>query len=95
MSPEMGFLSADSWTLGATILRNLFLNWVVLLPLLAAALLVPRLYQEIIKAVYVPPCTPDMVPPCSMNTIQLWEPSTLVLLLSVRCASRLGSGSRR
>ena len=85
MGPEMGFLSADSWTLGATILRNLFLNWVVLLPLLAAALLVPRLYQEIIKAVYVPTCTPAMVPACSVNTIQLWEPSTLVLLLSAVC----------
>jgi predicted acylesterase/phospholipase RssA len=43
MSPREGLFSADAWTLGATMIRNLLLNWLVLLPLLAAALLVPRL----------------------------------------------------
>ena len=33
----------DTWTLFATILRNLLLNWMVLLPLLMAVLLLPRL----------------------------------------------------
>jgi hypothetical protein len=43
LSPRPGFLSADTWTLVATYLRNLLLNWLVLLPLMAAALLFPRL----------------------------------------------------
>jgi hypothetical protein len=42
MSPKAGLLSADTWTLVAIFLRNLFLNWLVLLPLMAAGLMVPR-----------------------------------------------------
>ena len=34
--------SIDVWTLGTIILRNLLLNWVVLVPMLAAAALLPR-----------------------------------------------------
>src|SRR5947199_322869 len=36
MTPKVGLLSADTWTLVAIFLRNLFLNWLVLLPLIAA-----------------------------------------------------------
>ncbi|MBI2525946.1 MAG: patatin-like phospholipase family protein [Candidatus Rokubacteria bacterium] len=43
LSPRLGLLSADTWTLAATYLRNLFLNWLVLVPLLAAVLALPRL----------------------------------------------------
>ena len=48
MSPKAGFLSADTWTLVGIFLRNLLLNWLVLLPLIAAALLFPRLSSAII-----------------------------------------------
>jgi hypothetical protein len=43
LNPKLGLLSADSWTLVSTILRNVILNWLVLLPLLAAVLALPRL----------------------------------------------------
>ena len=42
LSPHLGFLSVDSWTLFGIYLRNLHLNWMVLLPLLMVPLLVPR-----------------------------------------------------
>lgn len=42
LSPRLGFFSADSWTLLATILRNTILNWLLLIPLLAAVLMIPR-----------------------------------------------------
>ena len=42
LSPQTGFFSADFWGLIATMLRNTLLNWAVLLPLLAAAMLIPR-----------------------------------------------------
>jgi hypothetical protein len=42
LSPRLGFLSADTWTLVGTYLRNLSLNWLVLLPLLALGLILPR-----------------------------------------------------
>lgn len=48
MSPRLGMLSIDSWALIATILRNLLLNWLVLLPLLMAALMLPRIYLSIL-----------------------------------------------
>ncbi len=42
LSPRLGFLSADTWTLIGIYFRNLFLNWLVLLPLLALGLSLPR-----------------------------------------------------
>jgi hypothetical protein len=42
LNPQLGALSADTWTLVATVVRNVLLNWLVLLPLLAAVLVLPR-----------------------------------------------------
>ena len=44
LSPRFGLLSADSWTLAGTYLRNLFLNWWVIIPLLGAVLTLPWIY---------------------------------------------------
>ncbi|HYW06635.1 MAG TPA: patatin-like phospholipase family protein [Longimicrobium sp.] len=41
MAPKQGLFSADTWTLGATVIRNLLLNWLVVLPALAAVLMIP------------------------------------------------------
>jgi hypothetical protein len=49
LSPKLGLASADSWTLIGTYLRNLLLNWLVLIPLLLALLAVPRLYISVAK----------------------------------------------
>ena len=51
MSPQAGMFSADFWGLIATALRNLLLNWMVLLPLLAAAMLVPRFQFALIHVI--------------------------------------------
>ena len=48
LSPKAGALSADSWALAATMLRNLLLNWCVLVPLLAGVMLVPRVHYAVI-----------------------------------------------
>ena len=48
LSPKLGALSADTWTLAATILRNILLNWMVLIPLLMAAMMLPRLFLSIL-----------------------------------------------
>lgn len=42
MSPKLGLLSADTWALVGTFLRNLLLIWLVLIPLIVAALAIPR-----------------------------------------------------
>jgi hypothetical protein len=43
LSPRLGLLSADSWTLAAIYLRNLLLVWSVLVPLMLAVVGVPWL----------------------------------------------------
>jgi hypothetical protein len=45
LSPRLGLLSSDSWTLASLYVRNLLLNWLVLVPLLAVALAIPRLFS--------------------------------------------------
>ena len=50
LAPGGGLVSADVWSLALTMARNLILNWLVILPLLAAALLVPRLYFALVHA---------------------------------------------
>jgi hypothetical protein len=45
----LGLLSADSWTLIGTYLRNLLLNWLVLLPLLVVGLMIPRLMVALVR----------------------------------------------
>jgi hypothetical protein len=48
LSPKLGALSADTWTLIATYLRNLFLNWLVLVPILVAIALVPSIAVTVV-----------------------------------------------
>ena len=44
MSPRTGLFSTDVWTMVAIFVRNVLLNWLVLLPLLMAVLMGPRLF---------------------------------------------------
>ncbi len=44
LSPRLGLLSADTWTMIATLLRNIILNWLVFVPMLIALLLFPRMW---------------------------------------------------
>jgi hypothetical protein len=53
LTPAVGLFSGDTWAAAATILRNLLLNWLVLLPLLGAVIGVPLFFLLFIR-------TPDM-----------------------------------
>jgi Patatin-like phospholipase len=46
LAPHSGLFAADFWTLIATVLRNVLLNWIVLIPVVLAALGVPRLFAS-------------------------------------------------
>lgn len=50
LSPKLGFLSADSWTMASLYLRNLLLNLLVLVPILALCLAIPRLFSLLLRA---------------------------------------------
>jgi Patatin-like phospholipase len=48
LNPKLGFTSADTWALIATVVRNILLNWLVLLPLIASVLVLPTLLSATI-----------------------------------------------
>lgn len=52
LSPQKGLFSADTWALIAIWLRNTLLNWLVLIPIFMAVLLVPRLHAWVIQLPY-------------------------------------------
>ena len=55
LTPKLGLLSGDTWAVIGTYLRNVSLNQVVLVPLLMAVLLLPRLHAAFIgSAPFIP-----------------------------------------
>jgi hypothetical protein len=49
LTPKTGLMSVDFWTLIATFIRNIFLNWLVLISWLAAAMMIPKFYLAAIS----------------------------------------------
>jgi len=49
LSPQLGLTSGDTWTMASLYIRNLTLNLFVLVPLLAAALAIPRLFSLLLR----------------------------------------------
>ena len=49
LTPRTGILSADTWTLVATYLRNLLLNWLMIIPLLTALILTPKIGLALVR----------------------------------------------
>ena len=49
MTPATGLMSADTWAFFSIYIRNLFLNWTIFVPLIAALLLVPRMLFAAVK----------------------------------------------
>ena len=44
LAPKTGLTSVDFWTLITTFIRNMLLNWLVLISLLGAVMMIPRFY---------------------------------------------------
>lgn len=54
LSPKLGLLSADSWTLIGSYLRNVLLNWAIVIPLIAAVLTLPWIYTDVLMTYPAP-----------------------------------------
>ncbi len=61
LTPNASAMSIDSWTVIATVIRNLLLNWLVLLPLLAGIVMIPRLLLAALAAEHELPSHPARV----------------------------------
>ena len=46
LTPKLGLLSADTWTVVALYIRNVVLNWSVFLPVFMGVLFIPRLFAD-------------------------------------------------
>jgi hypothetical protein len=55
LTPRLGLLSADTWTVLALYIRNLFLNWCVFLPFFLGCLLFPRVCQSVLTLPFLSP----------------------------------------
>jgi hypothetical protein len=69
LSPRLGLLSGDAWSLVGTYLRNLFLNWSVMVPLLISLCALPRIYASLL-----------MVWPAPFTAIPLWVGLALAVI---------------
>ena len=76
LDPRTSLLSADVWTLGATMFRNLLVNWIVLVPLIAAAAMLPRIYLGLLGL----PSQPELV---SRATLDWWYLHDWVAILGL------------
>lgn len=75
MSPKLGLLSADTWTLVAIFLRNLLLNWLVLFPFILLVLMIPRLSMVAVRATPENRLSPGQLQaplPAQLKSILLW-----------------------
>jgi hypothetical protein len=77
LTPRLGLLSGDTWTVGAIVFRNLLLNLLVMLPLLAAALAVPLLAVARMPGGWVPGPAPLFWASVVFGTVGLFFMSLL------------------
>ena len=54
LTPHLGLFSGDTWAAAAIIARNLLLNWLVLVPLLAAVTGIPLLFRLVAHGTGIP-----------------------------------------
>lgn len=81
ITPKAGFLTADTWTFITIYLRNLLLNWLVLIPLLAAVLGLPRLLEAVYLAQPVTPQALDLFGyACGLRHLFLFFGAALLIL---------------
>lgn len=91
LTPRVGFLSVDTWTAVATYLRNLLLNFAILLALTGAALLAPRFVTSALiglEALVNAPSPAWMAPLSTLNLLVL-AAVALTLVAAVTIATGL------
>jgi hypothetical protein len=60
LTPRLGLLSADTWTVITLYVRNLLLNWILFVPFFMGCLMVPRLCLAILTSVNSSPTSAAM-----------------------------------
>ncbi len=82
LDPHTGWLSADAWTLGGTIARNLMVTWLLLIPIIAVGVMVPRIYLGVLGL----PSQPELV---SRATLDWWYLHDWIVILPLTALTGL------
>jgi hypothetical protein len=64
LTPRLGVFSADLWTVAAIVIRNLVLNWAVVLPVLVAGIALPQLALLVTQLAH-----PDLLPALAVASV--------------------------
>ena len=85
LDPRTGLLSVDVWTLGGTMFRNLLVNWMVLVPLIATAAMLPRIYLGLLGL----PSQPELVSPATLDWwyVNDWIPIVVLIAIATTFAA--------
>jgi hypothetical protein len=76
LTPHTGILSADVWTLIGTMLRNLFVNWMLLIPIIGAAAMLPGLYLGLLGL----PSQPELI---SREALEAWYDTDWIMMTAL------------
>jgi hypothetical protein len=85
LHPDATLTSADTWTLASTVIRNIVLNWLILVPALLTILLIPRVLQLYIEG----------RPVSTWQGLAAFAAATLFAAVNVRYTVRHLPSSRR
>lgn len=84
LTPHTGLLSLDTWTLAAIYVRNLLLNWTVVIPLLVGVLALPHLLAAVLDWRGVADADFFVVFGLPAGAVLWWALLAVVLVLYVR-----------
>jgi hypothetical protein len=73
ITPQLGLLSADTWTIVALYLRNLLLNWILFVPFFTGCLMAPRLCAALLAHLcdYPRQPLPHLTPESLFNLLRI------------------------
>src|SRR5262249_230789 len=85
LAPKFGFFTGDMWTLIATYIRNVILNWVILVPTLILLVLAPQIITEYWWSLVVERLSDFLFPlavafaACALIAIAAGSPGSVIL----------------
>jgi hypothetical protein len=79
LDPHVGWMSADTWTLAGTIVRNLLVTWLLLAPVIACAAMIPRVYLGLLGL----PSQPELMARATLDSWYTHDWIAIVLLIGV------------
>lgn len=92
LTPGMSVLSLGTWTIAATLFRNMMLIWLVLIPVLAAVLMIPRFYLSLLAWAYSSNSSTSSIPLVVGAVLLSWTAAYIAANIPSGTTARRGQG---